>query len=373
MNESSCLAHWMRDPAWPAMDPTAQGFHTRLLLLAAGRRPRGVLPDDDRQWRRWLGLPPAGAALHVEGMDKVWEAGGLLVEPLEEASVPKGGKTKTAKAARNKKTIAVPETLAAVLEAAWEDRAPRGVARRSYEGWLDWLWTERWRPQIQAAWVRVDAALLADYPGLASSEGQWFHPLALRLGQETNAASSSRRVTESPRVRLSSSPSDASIKKPGRGVGQSKVQPSAGASAPLARQRLEEQPWNHWVDQDSRLSLPALDLVYLDLAPLLQHEQVWRAWQPPLTTPDRKTLWEVGVSCLATGITPPERRAARDQLGKLIAQYGEAPVGAAVAKLALRPLAPADALPFLVGMLRNQDDGTPAERKARERRTQVAL
>jgi len=297
----------------------------------------------------------------------------LLVETVDpDAPLASGKKAKSSKAARSKKALAVPETLAAVLEAAWEERAPRGVARRSYEGWLDWLWTERWRPQIQAAWVRVDAALLADYPGLASCEGQWFHPLALRLGQETTASTSTRRATENPRTRAGS-PGEAPVKASARPGGKSKVMPSAGPAAPLALMRLEEQPWNHWVDHAGRLSLPALDLVYLDLAPLQQHDQVWRAWQPPLTTPDRKMLWEVGVSCLATGVTPPERRAAREQLGKLIAQYGEAPVGAAVAKLALRPLAPADALPFLVGMLRNQDEGTPAERKARERRTQVAL
>ena len=50
---------WLSDPAWCAMDATARGFHTQLVLLAA--RQDGELPDDEALWRQWLGIAPAQA------------------------------------------------------------------------------------------------------------------------------------------------------------------------------------------------------------------------------------------------------------------------------------------------------------------------
>lgn len=52
-------ADWLSDPAWAGMDAMARGFHAHLVLLAA--RAGGELPDDDALWRRWLGIPEAGA------------------------------------------------------------------------------------------------------------------------------------------------------------------------------------------------------------------------------------------------------------------------------------------------------------------------
>jgi len=51
---------WLSDPLWQAMDPTTRGFHAQLVLLAL--RQGGGLPDDERLWRQWLGMPMAGEA-----------------------------------------------------------------------------------------------------------------------------------------------------------------------------------------------------------------------------------------------------------------------------------------------------------------------
>lgn len=121
------------------MDASARGFHTQLLLIAAQQRPLGTLPDDDAQWRRWLGLPEAALRrFQRRAMDP-----------------------------------------ASVLGA----HGAQGEA--GADQWLDQLWTTRWRPMLEDAWRVVDAELVTAHPHLKGAEGQRFCAVAMLLGQST--------------------------------------------------------------------------------------------------------------------------------------------------------------------------------------------
>lgn len=136
---------WAGDAAWLGMDASARGFHTQLLLMAAQRQPLGTLPDQDSQWRRWLGLPELTLA------------------------------QATGEAKRHLQPVSAGLALAA--------QAPGTPWQPQQGDLIEQLWTTRWKPMLMEAWQRVDARLVATYPHLAGAEGMLFCPTALALAQ----------------------------------------------------------------------------------------------------------------------------------------------------------------------------------------------
>lgn len=141
---------WAGDAAWLGMDASARGFHTQLLLMAAQRQPLGTLPDQDAQWRRWLGLP------EMTRLQAVGEAR-LHTGPLSEGLA-----------------------LAA--------QAPGAPWQAQSGDLIEQLWTTRWKPMLMEAWQRVDAALIRAYPHLAGAEGLLFCSTAFDLARLANAS-----------------------------------------------------------------------------------------------------------------------------------------------------------------------------------------
>lgn len=101
-------ALWLSDPAWLAMDATARGWHTQLVLLAA--QQGGELTADEGQWRRWLGIPEAGN------------------QPV------------------------LPAIPAAALQ--WLNEAAPGRLTQlgGQSALLEYYWIRRWLPMLRAAW-----------------------------------------------------------------------------------------------------------------------------------------------------------------------------------------------------------------------------
>lgn len=65
---------------------------------------------------------------------------------------------------------------------------------------------------------------------------------------------------------------------------------------------------------------------------------------------ERMSIWSVGVKLLRHDGFPEDK--ARSYLGKLIQEHGEKVVAEAVAALSLKPISPADAKTYLIGILR---------------------
>mgnify|MGYP006894099250 CR=1 FL=1 len=133
------------------MDATARGFHAQLVLLAA--QSGGQLVDDEEQWRRWLGIPEAGASPSLPSIPSV------VVQWVNQGA---------------------PNRLAQL----------GGMA-----GLTEHYWTTRWLPMIKAAWVGAG-------PGMVSCKAARLmagmgDEVAQERAPETNATS----VGTAPRAR----------------------------------------------------------------------------------------------------------------------------------------------------------------------------
>lgn len=114
------------------MDATARGFHAQLVLLAA--RQDGRIPDDPAQWRRWLGLPEAGAA-------QAW-----------------------------------PRMPAAVMQWLSQGTPGRLVELGGAAALMEYYWVHRWEPMVRAAWQAQSPGWLTceaarQLAGLATAQG----------------------------------------------------------------------------------------------------------------------------------------------------------------------------------------------------------
>jgi len=79
------------------------------------------------------------------------------------------------------------------------------------------------------------------------------------------------------------------------------------------------------------------------------------------TAEDRVSIWSVGIKLLKHEGFSEDK--VRSYLGKLIQEHGEKVVAEAVASLSLKPISPADAKSYLIGILRSEG----SKRKGRGR------
>lgn len=347
------LHAWGSDPSWLAMDASARGFHAQLMLVAVRQKPAGYLPDDDVLWRRWLGLPPAWPAT----------SGGV--------SAQDGGTDAMGKALRrffdepSRKGHGLAEGMLDALRTVWapsnDGAADAALARGAYERWIDHLWTTRWKPMVLTAWQRVDADLIQAYPTLAGKEGGFWSPLAAALMGTSAPAPDVAHTPVAPPPFV-----EPTAKTSGKAVRAGKARASKVLDDPLPSPMQTPGVLGHgdvgplgawWLSADTSS--------WRDLSKVVRH------WRAPLSSERRRSLWDVGVSCLAVDLA--DQKQARTFLGKLIRQYGEETVAKAVAELSMRALPPADGYSFLQGILRRETEGSEAEQKARHQRARVAL
>lgn len=319
-------ASWLADPAWLGMDPTARGFQAQLLLLAAQQKKHpGCLPDKDLQWRKWLGLPLKTPDSETPALPKQW-----------------------AKAFSG--TI-FPDALVHLTQAQVEGEEPDIF---SMEQVLSWLWENRWKPSILISWQKIDLQMIADHPEWEGLEGYWFHPLALKMAMPDPVI-----LTHS----------DLSLKTK-KGKASSKTE----KTTPRKKTVIPMGQWHAQIDLNAEAANEGLMQLDADYDVWRDPDLVMSKWFADIDQETRKSLWDVGVSCLVgPHPTPKEERNARQIIGKHIKQYGEEKVAKAISSMSLRPIPPADAVAFLKGLLRVEDEGSEAEQKARSRRATVAL
>lgn len=181
---------------------------------------------------------------------------------------------------------------------------------------LDQAWSDHWGPELRTWFKPVDAALVRAKPKYKNLSGRCWHPLLDTWNADGVAAKP----------------------KPRKKTGD--IVPGGGCD--------------------------------FDYAPIrLSIGVVQGAWDTPMSQDARAALWETAVRILKTGNTAEST--ARTFLGKMIKDYGEKEVAAAIAQIMVRTILPADPKSFLNETLKNGRDGTPAVRKARQQRIRVAL
>lgn len=241
-----------------------------------------------------------------------------------------------------KRASAGPLTLAGLVDAQLEGREPGQDLDRDHI--LDWLWNEHWKPAIFEAWQKIDDALVESRPELASQKGGWFSPLAKAIASG---------VADQP-------------------AAPAKTARRTRGATPKAAAQL---PWPKGVGAFGEAANEGLEVSGFSSSPLLDSGQVLPRWREEVDQAARKTMWDVGVDCLAgVKASPAEKSKARGILGKYIKQYGEAAVAKGISTLAMRSIPPADAIAFLQGVLRQETEGgSEAEQKARSKRATVCL
>lgn len=320
MSIASPLLAILADPAWLTMDATARGYHIQLLLVAAQRTPAGTLPGHEATLRRYLGLGSARVKAVAPSQQPQ-----ALAKFVNETTSP----------------------LAGLLGAWWlaaEDRPAPIEAEHQAEAWAEHLWLTRWRPMVMEGWQEVDDTLIAQFPYLERARGGYYSAVAAGLASVGSLALATGPVA-------------------GKGAKKTKNQKrSPGQSGSLTQTRP-----NPFED-------PALLVQGHDVSRWHDEKEVFSRWQLPMDDNAKRSLWDLGVAAL-TGpeATTTDKSRAKALLGKLIRLHGEAKVGEAVGALAIRAVPVADASAFLSAMLRNKEEGSPLEQKARAQRARVAL
>jgi hypothetical protein len=305
---SPLVSRWAGDAAWLGMDASARGFHTQLLLIAAQRQPVGTLPDDDTQWRRWLGLPEAVMDENPETLS----ADGAVAELMGQSL-------------RQGLEMGVSESLVLALH-------PQAKHWRHHQGlWMEHLWNERWKLMLLEAWPLIDAHTIAAHPHLKGMNGHRFCAMAMDLSQlpglPVNTAAM-EVLTGHPKMDA------AAIKRPAARRGKRSV-----AADPLLMQLLSLSP---------------------DIGPLQDTDHVISCFRAVPLPEQRQTLWDLGVRVLTQ--SPEEAKGARAYLSSLIQKYGEQAVAKAVGEVAVKAIPPADAKAYLMGVLRQELAGEVAWR-----------
>lgn len=251
--------------------------------------------------------------------------------------------TKSPAQGKNRKSLAkLPEgALATFLSGALN--APGMVEMGDDPDRLSlFLWEHYWKPAVMSAWQKIDADLIDEHPNLEKQAGGWYNAIA-------HAISNGGASTES-------------------------AKPAPARKAKRSKSKEITLSWGSQLDITSEPANQGLVHGGFSLAALMDSKEVLSRWFPEAEEASRKSMWEIGVDCLAgANASPNEKQKARGLLGKHIKQYGEGPVAKAVATLAMRSMAPVDAASFLAGILRNEVEGSSAERAAREKRATVCL
>ena len=209
---------WLSDPAWCAMDPTARGFHTHLVLLAA--RQGGEISDDESQWRQWLGIAPAA---------------------------PSGQSV----------------TSAVVLAGLESPTLSRTELLGSQQHLLERLWEERWLPMVRQAWKPTRKGFLTCDAAQALASGE--PKTASTVAAPVPAAPNRKRVKRKAPVNVSMLPLEQILGAIGPiGEGQRVLRPLSERLMDPAQALVL---WHLPVSRAQRLSVWSVGLAVLTRAP----------------------------------------------------------------------------------------------------------
>lgn len=91
-----------------------------------------------------------------------------------------------------------------------------------------------------------------------------------------------------------------------------------------------------------------------DLASILKAKVTTTILYEPATTEDKSTIWKLGVQLVKK--QGESEAKARGFLARLIKEYGDKAVAAAIAQLSLKQLSPVEVHSYLVGILKKQQE-----------------
>ena len=328
------LKDWNSLPEWKAMDPTLKGFFSQLLLIASFNKPVGYIPDDDKMWRKWLGIP-----------NKTFDE-----QDYEDFNVNQNDVAKTIKKyfdSDTSKSVGISSAMLDALESIWDEDDSffkKRNARLSYDSWINYLWIYQWKPALENCLVKIDVKLRIQFEEFEGYEG-YFFPLAYSM------ANIGKEVAV---IHKNKEPAKKNTRKKGKKV-----------SLPLPNILEVEAFTMDDIGHDGLLWLNN------DNSPLTDLNKVLRLWRTPISPQKRKNIWEIGVSCLES--SPSNYGKARAFLGKMIKKFSEEKVARTVAELARRPSMGLDPYALFTTIINSYEQGTLKEQKARAERATVAL
>mgnify|MGYP000941322398 CR=1 FL=1 len=208
---------------------------------------------------------------------------------------------------------------------------------------LDLAWNDVWKPQLLTWFVLIDDDFVEKKPSYRPALGRYWYPLLTNEPQEAKSGVSKSRKRN--KKETAEAP-EQTLQKPsasGKKVGRSKKH----EGVPV------DPSWDY---------------------PLIRYSQssLRKCWDIPVSRPDRLLIWNEAVLLLSDGTTKQEQTA-RQFVGKLIKDFGEAKVAAAVATLLVRTPKPADPKSFLRKQLKNATEGSESVQAARAQRAKVPL
>lgn len=192
---------------------------------------------------------------------------------------------------------------------------------------LDVAWETVWKVELLRWFVKIDQDFIDKHPQYASCEGRYWHPLLEHTEEQQSPAKT--RKTAATKTKTSTPRKTKKI-------------------TPL----IDEQ-WDYPV-------------IRYTTGVLKKH------WDTPLTSEARTSLWNTALELLGVSDSK-EERTSRQFLGKLIKDFGEQGVAAAIGQLVVRPIRPADPKSFLRKQLKNNAQGSNAVQKARDQRSHLPL
>lgn len=317
------------DINWICSDPIVKGFFFQLLILSKD----GLVTNKDNELRKIFNLPVKWSKKQKENIsidDKKDYLNKIFNENSNISSIMLEG-----------------------LESIFNDDTidnKEEKSRYSYEQWVDYLWTNKWKPQLLMLWHEITPELISKYDFLKNKKNFLFNEIAYKLSLENNE-NLSHTVVNSPKE---------TVVKINKKVSRKKI--------PDLRPIMDVEDLFIFNDIDAyaNLWLTGSNDVFED------EVRVLRLWRIPVSVNTRKSMWEVGVSILTNGVVS-EQSKARAFIGKMRNKYGEVALANAISTLSLRANLPQNRYAFLTTLLTNMEEGTPEERKAREQRANLAL
>ena len=227
-----------------------------------------------------------------------------------------------------------------------EDALKQSVRARGNKGVheLDLVWADVWKPQLLNWFILIDDDFLKTKPSFSDAKGRYWYPL-LGEGETEKDILDNKHLDRKKKTNT----------KRGAREKNSELQNTATPAKKTKKTAAQA------VD-------PNWDYPLIRYSPNI----LKKCWDVPIAQSDRLMIWKEAVTLLSDG-SEKQEQGARQFIGKLIKDFGESQVAAAVAVLIVRIPRPADPKSFLRKQLKNATEGSEATQKARSQRSKVPL
>lgn len=317
-----------QDSEWINADPIVKGFHFQLLSISANDTNKGTITANDETLRKILNIPIPWAIKPLEHQknDPVIDFLQKTFDGQHLSSV-------------------MLDMIKAIFSGERADFEGNLSLRISHEEWTNYLWIYVWKPQLLKFWTPVDSKVTRKYPDLKDFKDLLWNETAhiLSKGFDINQISQ----TANP------------VKKSANKKAKKEELPD-----------IAETPYITTVDD---LGYNGIAWLHGDTTNYRDLSKNLRAWRKPIPVNETQDMWEVGVRLLSQN--PQDLGKSRKLLGKLISQHGDKVVAKAVAELATQTQYKStfNRQALLIGIIKRETEGTPAEIKAREARAKLTL